>query len=132
MEIWKEITGYEGLYQVSNTGKVRSLNWRKQGVIKELTLKETPQGQFQVELSKDGKRKTFSVQTLVEAAFPKEAAPTPPGRVIHQLTIYGEPVKQWEDVSQIQKALGFQTGSILECCQSPHKSAYGFKWQYAE
>lgn len=30
MEIWKEITGYEGLYQVSNTGKVRSLNWRKQ------------------------------------------------------------------------------------------------------
>ena len=70
MEIWKDIPGYEGLYQVSNTGKVRSLNWRKQGVIKELTRKETPQGQFQVELSKDGKRRSFSVQALVEAAFP--------------------------------------------------------------
>ena len=132
MEIWKDIPGYEGLYQVSNTGKVRSLNWRKQGVIKELTLKETPQGQFQVELSKDGKRKSFSVQALVEAAFPPEPTPKPPGRAIHQLTIYGELVKAWEDVAQIQKALGFQSGSILECCVSPQKSAYGFKWQYAE
>lgn len=24
-EIWKDIIGYEGLYQVSNTGKVRSV-----------------------------------------------------------------------------------------------------------
>jgi len=25
-EIWKDIAGYEGLYQVSNTGKVKSLS----------------------------------------------------------------------------------------------------------
>jgi hypothetical protein len=25
MEIWKDIEGYEGLYQVSNEGRVRSL-----------------------------------------------------------------------------------------------------------
>lgn len=25
MEIWKDIKGYEGLYQISNTGKVKSL-----------------------------------------------------------------------------------------------------------
>ena len=25
-EIWRDIVGYEGLYQVSNTGKVRSLD----------------------------------------------------------------------------------------------------------
>ena len=141
LEIWKDIPGYEGLYQVSNTGKVRSLNWRKQGVIKELTLKETPQGQLQAEFSKDGKRKTFLVQSLVEAAFPpevpqKEELPEEPkqpvGRSILQLTLYGEPVKQWDDAEQIRKALGFHTGSILECCHSPKMSAYGFKWQFAE
>ena len=26
MEIWRDIKGYEGLYQVSNLGRVRSLN----------------------------------------------------------------------------------------------------------
>lgn len=26
MEKWKDIEGYEGIYQVSNTGKVRSLD----------------------------------------------------------------------------------------------------------
>lgn len=28
MEIWKDIPGYEGLYQVSNYGNVKSLNYR--------------------------------------------------------------------------------------------------------
>ena len=143
MEIWKEITGYEGLYQVSNTGKVRSLNWRNRGEIKELSLKETKPEQYQVELSKDGKRKSYPVQRLVEEAFPPELPaveePTPqeepakpPGRPILQLTIYGELVKRWEDVAQIRKEFGYQPGSIFECCQSPQKSAYGFKWRFAE
>ena len=29
MEIWKDIPGYENLYQVSSYGNVRSLNYRK-------------------------------------------------------------------------------------------------------
>lgn len=38
MEIWKDIEGYEGIYQVSSTGKVRSLdrkvwNYTKKGRI---------------------------------------------------------------------------------------------------
>ena len=31
MEIWKDIEGYEGLYQVSNKGRVKSLNYRRTG-----------------------------------------------------------------------------------------------------
>ena len=27
VEIWKDIPGYEGLYQASNTGKIKSLNY---------------------------------------------------------------------------------------------------------
>lgn len=34
-EIWKEIKGYEGLYQVSNTGKIKSLGRWINGKIKE-------------------------------------------------------------------------------------------------
>lgn len=147
MENWKDIAGYEGLYQVSNTGKVRSLNWRNRGEIKELTLKSNAQGESQVELSKDGKRKTLSVLTLMAEAFPPELpeaeppAPSetpqpmevtkPSGRPILQLTLYGQMVKRWEDVSQIRKELGYQPGTIFECCMTKTKSAYGFKWQYA-
>lgn len=30
-EIWKDIEGYEGLYQVSNRGRVKSLDYRRNG-----------------------------------------------------------------------------------------------------
>lgn len=36
MEIWKDIKDYEWLYQVSNLGNVRSLNYHKQWFVKEL------------------------------------------------------------------------------------------------
>ena len=34
-EVWKDIKGYEGLYQVSNLGNVRSLNYNRQKIIKQ-------------------------------------------------------------------------------------------------
>lgn len=30
-EIWKNIEGYEGLYQISDMGRVRSLNYNRTG-----------------------------------------------------------------------------------------------------
>ena len=30
-EVWKDIRGYEGLYQVSNLGRVKSLNYKRTG-----------------------------------------------------------------------------------------------------
>lgn len=65
MEIWKDIKGYEGLYQVSNMGRVWSVktqrylhgSWDKDGYIK-LTL-----------TAKNGKRKTERTHRLVALAF---------------------------------------------------------------
>ena len=37
MEEWKDVKGYEGLYQVSNLGNVRSLNYKNTGEIKEMS-----------------------------------------------------------------------------------------------
>ena len=41
MEIWKDIRGYEGYYQVSSLGKVKSLNYNRTG--KEQILKQGTQ-----------------------------------------------------------------------------------------
>ena len=76
-EIWKDITGYEGLYQVSNLGKVKSLNksiirnnGRRQ-TFKEKTLKKglSSNGYYSVSLTKNGKGKTFNIHKLVATAF---------------------------------------------------------------
>ena len=79
MEIWKNIKGYEGLYQVSNTGKVKSLkrksinNGSFSGFVsvKEKELKQTINrlGYHVVTLFKEGKRNFKIVHRLVAQEF---------------------------------------------------------------
>jgi hypothetical protein len=68
-EIWKDIKGYEGKYQVSNTGKVKSLNFNNTGKPKELKQKVNRYGYYEVKLSKNNKTKNFLVSTLVANTF---------------------------------------------------------------
>jgi len=76
-EVWKDIKGYEGLYQVSDIGRVKSLeriiikkNGKKQ-TIRERILKPkiSRNGYLQVALSKRDKLKSFTVHRLVCKAF---------------------------------------------------------------
>jgi hypothetical protein len=78
-EIWKDIEGYEGIYQVSNLGRARSLDRTiisgaynspmfKKGTI----LKPQPKGYIGyvgLSLSKDGKRENVYIHRLVAKAF---------------------------------------------------------------
>lgn len=68
-EIWKDVVGYEGLYQVSNLGNIKSLNWRNTGISKNLWLKPHNKGYLQVELAKNGVKRTYVVHRLVAEAF---------------------------------------------------------------
>jgi hypothetical protein len=68
-QIWKDISGYEGLYQVSNTGKVRSLNYRHTGKTKVMKPSTNKLGYKCVNLCKDGKRKIYFIHRLVALAF---------------------------------------------------------------
>ena len=71
IEVWKDIPEYVGLYQVSNLGNVRSLNYLKQGIVKELKKnKNSGSGRKSVSLCKNGKAFTNqSVYVLVAKAF---------------------------------------------------------------
>ena len=64
-EIWKDIEGYEGKYQVSNMGNVRSLNYNNTGKPRNLKQKINRYGYNEVKLSKFNKTKNFLVSTLV-------------------------------------------------------------------
>ena len=67
-EIWKDIEGYEK-YQVSNLGRVRSLNFRRTGKVQVLKPGKNKCGYLLVNLCKDGKLKSCLVHRLVAQAF---------------------------------------------------------------
>lgn len=75
-EIWKDIKGYEGCYQVSNLGRVKSVERlvnNKQGMrtqrekIKQASIK--PNGYYQTSLYKNNQGKNYYVHRLVAEAF---------------------------------------------------------------
>lgn len=64
-EIWKDITGYEGLYQVSSSGRIKSLNYGKERILKPYDLK----GYKRIGLFRNGKRKHILIHRLVAGTF---------------------------------------------------------------
>ena len=70
MEEWRDIIGYEGKYQVSNLGRVKSLK-NTRGNYREKILKpgKDAKGYKQVSLYKNGKGKMYKIHRLVAIAF---------------------------------------------------------------
>jgi hypothetical protein len=81
-ETWKPIKNYEGLYEVSSEGRVKSLAKKRLGgrykclmLYKERILKpgKNAQGYLKLDLCKNGKTKTHRINRLVAAAFMGES-----------------------------------------------------------
>lgn len=188
-ELWKDIPGYEGLYQVSDCGNVRSLNWRNTGIVKNLYLKPHNKGYLQVELVKNRKKKMLTVHRLVAATFipnpdnlpvinhkdenksnnrvdnlewctfsynatysmdrhpekykthichkngnifRRKCTPYKHTKKVEQIDIPSNTVvKVWDDIVTIKGECNYNAWSITECCNGNRKTAYGFKWRFA-
>ena len=75
-EIWKEIPGYEGLYQVSSLGRFKALSRVRKGIYGNRIYKErllSPKVNFDryyyVTLTKEGKKTSYRAHRLVALAF---------------------------------------------------------------
>ena len=68
MEIWKQIKGYEKLYEISNYGNIRSLK-RNNTNGRQLSKNFGARGYYQVTLSKNNVRKTARIHRLVAETF---------------------------------------------------------------
>lgn len=115
-EIWKDIKGYEGLYQISNYGKVKSLDRIKKSslknqdfvrvksrILKQYTNKK---GYLLVQLNKNGMGKTKQLHRLVAEAF----IPNP---------------DKLSEVNHKDENPGNNCADNLEWCDSKYNNNYG-------
>lgn len=104
-ETWKPITGYEGLYEVSDYGRIRSLKRNTtNGVI--LKLCKDAHGYLKCSLTKDGLQRTVRVHRIVGLTFVENP---------HDL-----PILNHKDEDKTNN-----TVSNLEWCDSKYNLNYG-------
>lgn len=159
-EIWKDIKNYEGHYQVSNLGRVKSIKFGKEIILKQ---QQCMDGYYYVNLSKNGIAKRYYVHRLVAEAFIDNSDNLPcvnhkdenkQNNVVSNLewctheynNNYGTRIERCsKTVLQFDlngnlikewKSLhecnrnGFNQGDICKCCNGKRKTAKGFIWKY--
>ena len=145
-EQWKQIAGYEGLYEVSNYGNVYSIRNKKI-----LKLSKDNLGYLRVMLCKNDKQKSFLVHRLVAIAFiPNPENKATVNHIDEDKTnnhVYNlEWMSRGDNVrySKCKKVLCIETGqpydsmadaeretgakNIGKACRGKQKTAGGFHW----
>ena len=158
MEHWKEIAGYEGLYEVSDKGRVKSLKYGKEKILKP---SNNPRGYLQVCLYKDGNRKQLLVHRLAAEAFiqnpnnletvnhkDEDKTNNTVGNLewmtLEDNIIYsqarqvqmfdkktGELLATFPSTMKTERVTGIANQHISACCLGKLKSAGGYIWRYA-
>jgi hypothetical protein len=148
-EIWCDIKNYEGLYQVSNFGKIRN---NKRRIIKQQINRD---GYCCVGLYYDKQRKYFTVHRLVAQAF----IPNPDDRkyVIHidhnkqnnhmsnlkwmaastnkpvyQFDRHGNFINKYKSMRQAAKQLNISDANICICANGITKTAFNCIWLFED
>jgi len=68
-EIWKPVRGYEGLYEISSRGRIKSMNYNNTGKEGVMSPTISQRGYYCLYIWKDKKKKRFNIHILVAMAF---------------------------------------------------------------
>lgn len=159
-EIWKDIKDYEGLYQISNKGRVKS---------KRKILKAINGIYLKVGLSKNGIQKTTYIHRLVADTFinnknnykcinhkdenkhnnsvenlewctnlyninygkrNEKVSKNQSKYKIIQKDKNNNIIKIWDNIWELSHNTKYETTNIRKCCKKQYKYAYGYKWEY--
>lgn len=156
-EIWKDIPDYEGLYQVSNLGRIKSLNYNhtnKEGILKP---RKTRKGYISVALYKEHKVKNFRIHRLVIETFlgksnltvnhkdknvlnnkldnleyltNKDNIRYSRAKEVNQYDLEGNLIKTWNAIADATKEL--KINHISQACRGIRNTAGGYIWKFKE
>lgn len=157
-EIWKDIEGYEGKYQVSNLGRVRR--------IEILPAHTHYRGYKYVNLNQQHKY----IHRLVASAFIENPDNLPTvnhidenkenntvsnlewasyyennhhgtaisrrsitrSKKVLQYDLEGNFIKEWDSAREIERELGYSNVSINQCCRGKIRKSKGFIWKFKD
>ena len=150
-EIWKPVPGYEGYYEVSNLGRVKSLRSNRLRVLSPNSRKY-----LGLQLYKDGKANSVHVHRLVAEVFCERLEGKDVVDHINsnkndnraenlrwvtqkenvRFGSLAKPVvrsdgKFYESVRATAED-GFNAPSVCGCCQGKQKTHRGYSWSYSE
>ena len=160
-EIWKDIEGFEGYYQVSNMGRVKSLNYRRTGKEKILKGYDNGYGYLRVMLSKEGKNKQYRINRLVAQAFIENPDNLPEvnhkdkvrtnncvdnlewcttqynveyskAKAVIGINKVSGLILEFPSIAEAERQTGISKGNICSCLKGNYKSAGGYVWFYAD
>ena len=127
MEIWKSIENYEGLYEVSNLGNVKSLNYLHTNKEKILKHIDDGKGYLIVSLCKNGKAKHYYIHQLVAQTF----LPNPENKPQVNHKIEGDKGKTMNIVVFNEDGLVNNEKTTIEWATAKENTNYGTRNQRA-
>lgn len=69
IEIWKQVVGYEGLYEVSSLGNLKTFNWKATGQTRIMKPAKDHKGYLRTMIVRNGKASTIKMHRIIAQAF---------------------------------------------------------------
>ena len=140
-EIWKDIKGYEGLYQVSNLGRVRSLP--RNGTVKEIRLLKQHvknSGYYIVILSKNNnvdnlewctQKYNINYGHCRRKMSLNHSHVGRKGKAINQFDKNMNLINTFDSITDAGEKTKINYRNIGMCCRNQRKTAGNYIWKYA-
>ena len=150
-EIWKDIKGYEGLYQVSNLGHIRSVGYRQSSRVRNKdyyilnpgiaqTFIDNPFNYTDVnhknEIKDDNRienlewvthEQNMRYGTIRDRMKQKMQSIS---KQVIQYDLFGNKIKEWDSIREAARNNRVSGCNISNCCKGRCKTSGGYIWKF--